>query len=324
MSISFQGLVADAAAQGAITASDILALRQTVWTDNSISAEEAEAILAINTGITDPDAGWTDFFVEALTQWLVHAQDPRGYVDEAQGGWLLDRIDRGGRVETMAEIELLVHLLEAATSTPQSLRAYALAQVEKAVMDGNGPTRAGGTLEPGKVTAGEAQLLRRMIFASGGDGPASVSVEEAELLFRIKNASLGADNAPEWKQLFVQGVGNYLEGCRNLAPLSRAREAELETFVESRDEGVGGFLSRMFRSSPDMQGAKVYLQGGEMAPERLGSTLAAMADTDAAITSGEQAWIDARIQADGTIDPYEQALLDFLREDRLAIGMGRW
>lgn len=90
-------------------------------------------------------------------------------------------------------------LLEVAVAAPASLRNYALAQVEAAVMTSRGPTRDGGELVLNSITAAEVALLRRIIFAAAGDGPASVSRAEADILFRIKDATLGAANDADWQ-----------------------------------------------------------------------------------------------------------------------------
>src|SRR5690606_30862055 len=99
------------------------------------------------------------------------------------------------------------------------------------------------------------KVLRRAIFAAGGDRPAAVSRDEAEMLFRLKDATLGADNTPAWKQLFVQGVGNYLQGYVSLsAQLTRERAAELEAFMNDADSSVGRFFGRMAKSAPNALG----------------------------------------------------------------------
>jgi hypothetical protein len=74
-----------------------------------------------------------------------------------------------------------------------------------------------------------------VIFASGGDRPAAVSQREAEMLFRLKDATLGADNAAEWQRLFVQGVGNYLQGWQGAKGLTREFVDELLA-IEKVDE----------------------------------------------------------------------------------------
>lgn len=314
MSMQFPDLPRQGATPTAITADDILALRRSIWQDGKIAPAEAESLLAMNATIAAPGREWIDFFVEALSVWLVDQQDPRGYVDGPQADWLIERLPRAGA----AEIELLVHVLEKALSAPDHLRRFALDQVEKSVIEGD---RC--------VTAQEAALLRRLIFASGGDGPASVAQSEAEALFRIKDACLAADNAPEWQRLFAQGVGNYLQGCPNFAATSREREQQLETFMNSPEPGLFGFMRRMGHHAPapsadDLRAEHIGVDPDqaisfaghkfnlESDAELLGHDLEAAARTAAAIDGNEQSWLDGHIQADGTVDRYEQALLDFL------------
>ena len=309
MSMQFR----DVTATGSITPEDILALRRSVWSNGLIDAGEAEQILAINAANREPCAEWTDFFVEALSVWLIDQQEPRGYVDDAQAEWLIARLDRGSGVETMAELELLVRVLEKATSAPARLRQFALAQTERAVLEARWPTRDGAMLEPGRVTAGEARLLRRLIFAAGSDRPAAVSQAEAEMLFRIKDATRDADNAPEWRQLFVQGVGNHLQASGGAEPLARERERELERFIAAPAGGLGSFIGRMARVHPNglTTATRDVLSFGRKPVTR---DWEGEAERAAAIDPGEQSWLDGQVQADGEIDAYEQALMDFLKD----------
>ena len=190
-------------------------------------AVQNHAIFALNDRLSTPSREWIEFFVEAIGAMLIEQSNPRGYVSPEAADWLIARIEADGQPASAAELELLVHLAERASAEPTRLKAFALAQLEAAVLTGSGPTRDGERLDPGCINAAEAKLLRRLIFASGGDGPACVSKGEAELLFRLKDATLNAANAPEWQQLFVQGVGNYLQGMAGAEAPSAAREAEL-------------------------------------------------------------------------------------------------
>ncbi|HLS80390.1 MAG TPA: hypothetical protein VK025_03200, partial [Steroidobacter sp.] len=188
--------------------------------------------MTLNDALAARSAEWCDFFVEAIGEFVINGSEPKGYVSDDNARWLMARLDRDGRLDSMAELELLVRVLERAANAPETLKTYALAQIEKAVLTGTGPTRSGGELAPNCVSDAEARLLRRVLFAAGGDGPAAVSRAEAELLFRLKDASRGAANGPEWKRLFVQGVGNHLMGYVSpTAQLDRARAGELESFV---------------------------------------------------------------------------------------------
>ncbi len=312
MTINFPELARQAAADGAITAEEVLALRRAAWPDGRIDQTEAEAILAINDVVAEKSAAWTDFLVEAVGEFVLNGAEPKGYVADKTADWLIARLDQDGRLDSVAELELLVRVLEKALGTPDRLKDYALAQIERAVLTGEGPTRDGGTLSAGSITEAECKLLRRVIFASGGDRPSAVSQREAEMLFRLKDASLGAPNAAEWQRLFVQGLGNYLQGWTGGRPLSRNRAAELETFMNDHSHGLGSFFGRMSQvGARDIASAARDVLGGSKPVAR---DYAGEADSEAALTSPEKAWLDGRIEADGRLDPLEEALLAFLAE----------
>lgn len=309
MGVQFGELAQKIGADGAITGEDVLALRRAAWPDGRISQDEAEAIFALNRQLALRSAEWVDFLVEALGEYVVNQRAPAGYVDAENADWLMGQIDADGKLGSMAELELLVRVFERAKNVPLALKDYALRQMERAVLHGTGPTRDGGQLEAGNVNATEARLLRRAIFAPASERPAAVGRKEAEMLFRLKDAALGADNAPEWKRLFVQGIANYLQGYSDEnAQISRERAAELQAFIADSKASVGTFLSRMAKASPNAFG-KVF-GGKDNQPSREENVAEAHA-----ITGTERAWLDTRIEADGRIDDYEQALLDFLAED---------
>lgn len=314
MSMHFREIAEQVAADGVISAEEILTLRAAGWADGKMDPEEAEALFLANDALLEPSEDWCDFFVAALREFIVNTVEPRGYVDQIMADELVSRIDRDGRVGSMAELELLVRVLETATSVPASLKDYALRQVEDAALTGEGPTRA-GSLDPKGINEAECQILRRMIFAAGGDRPAAVSRAEAEMLFRIKDATLYDANAPEWETLFVQGVANFLLGFGGHEPLSRERAAELERFMNSGGSGIGGFLKRMMGADVDDQidtGFGSLLSIASKTPE---------ADADdeveaaARLDEAEELWLLDHIDADEELDPLEKALLQFIAEE---------
>ena len=313
MTLHFHALAAQTAEDNAISADEIRALRRAAWPDGKIDPEEAEAIFILNDQIASPTLEWSDFFVEALVEFIVNTTEPRGYVSDENARWLMERIAHDAKVCSLTELELVVRVLGKAQSTPEALRIFALELLEQAVLTGEGPTRAGSNLQPGCITEIECALIRRAIFASGSDRPAAVSQREAELLFRLKDATLGAANAPEWAHLFVQGVGNYLQGWQSAKGLSRERAAELETFMNDRTSNLGGFFKRMATTNANGFGQAVRDIGfGRRQPERDFSDETAR---DHAITDSERLWLSARIDADDKVDALEHALLRFLDED---------
>jgi hypothetical protein len=309
MSVHFGELAKKIGADGAVTGEDVLALRREAWPDGRISQAEAEAIFALNGQLATKSDEWVDFFVEAVGEYVVNQRAPAGYVDAENATWLMEQIDADGELGSMAEVELLVRVFERAQNVPCALKDYAISQIELAVLEGTGPTRGGGKLEAGNVNATEAKLLRRAIFAPASERPAAVGRKEADMLFRLKDATLGADNAPEWKQLFVQGVANYLQGYSDAnAQISRERASELQAFMNDTTVSVGGFLGKMAKESPNVFG-KVF---GKKAAQPSREEGVAEAHE---VTHSEREWLDARIEANGQVDEYERALLDFLAED---------
>jgi hypothetical protein len=308
MTAPFSDLAAGVKARATITAEDTLAMRRAVWPDGKIDPAEADAIFDVNTSVKGSAADWVDFFAEAISTYIVRQQAPVGYVDDAKSNWLMARIDTDGRVDSLGELTLLVKILEDATNVPETLKAYALRQIEQVVLTGSGPTRDGGSLDPGSINATEVKLLRRMLFAQASDGPASISRAEAEMLFRIKDATIGSDNAPEWKTLFVQAVGNHLMAHNLYHPLAREQAAHLDAFMNDAHSSVGGFLGRMLRSSPAQGFGDVFAKHETVDED------AAIA-ADKAIDAGEEAWLKAEINADATLDPLEEALLAFVAEE---------
>ena len=309
MSVHFGELAKKVGANGTVSAEEILVLRREAWPDGRISQAEAEAIFALDRQLESKSSEWVDFFVEALGEYVVNQRAPAGYVDRENAAWLMMQIDHEGSLCSMSEVELLVRVFERASNVPQALKDYAISQMELAVLEGTGPTRDGGQLAAGNVTTAEVKLLRRAIFAPASERPAAVGRKEAEMLFRLKDATLEADNAPEWQQLFVQGVANYLQGYSDSnAQISHERAQELEHFMNESRSSVGGFLGRMAKASPAAFGQ--VFRRRDNGTSRLEDVVAAEA-----VTHAEREWLDAQIDADGRVDAYERALLDFLAED---------
>ena len=314
MSMQFRDLAEQVKAGGTISADEILGLRREGWSDGKLDLAEAEALFAANDSLTEVTPEWVSFFVAALTEFVVNGGDPHGYVDDAKADWLAMHIDHDGKLETIAELELLVRIMETAIRVPPEMRSYALEQIEQAVLHGAGPTRGDGALLSGCIGPSECALLRRMIFAAGGDRPAAVSKAEAEMLFRIKNASLEGDNAPEWELLFVQGVANFLMGFAGNEPLSHERAVELETFMTSPGGGIGKFFANLARADVGTGFGSLLSLGGSSHGDQDERDIDAEVEAALAITDEESSWLHTQLEADDQLDPYEKALLAFIAE----------
>lgn len=282
---------------------DIKDLRRKFWADGMITPDEAERLFAENAGANPADTAWTDFFVEAVIEYLIQRGEPKGYVTDADADWLIARLEADGRLDSTHELEALVHLFERAERVPDRLRGYGIAQIEQAVLTGAGPTRSGGDLDPGGVNANECALLRRMLFSVGGEAPARVSRSEAETLLRIKDVSLGKANAPEWKDLFVQALANHLITDAAQPELDRATAVRLDRFMSDHRVQVGRFVMHMVGAALHPSRIRDALEDPAAPPPAPGA---------GGFTPDERSWLKAKVVADHNVDEYEQALLDRL------------
>ncbi|MEM6474567.1 MAG: hypothetical protein AAF687_00215 [Pseudomonadota bacterium] len=312
MTQHFTDLARRAAADGHVCAQEVLALRRQGWDDGVITRDEAEALFAINNVIGSSDIEWVDFFVEAIVHFVLNGTEPKYQCDDSEAAWLIVQIDHDGMVESMAELEVITRIIERAENVPLRLKDYAIAQIENEVFSGVGPTRCGGELSDAHITSAEANILRRVIFGSGGHGPASVSQSEAEMLFRLKDKTLDSQNAPEWEKLFLDGAANYLKGFTfQNAQLDHSRMKQLEEFMDDNQANVGRFIGRVVREMPQVANnfGKVFGRK-QSAP-----TIAEQADAGEAVTAQENAWLNAMIEKDGELDDLERRLLKRLSEE---------
>lgn len=308
MSFSFSDFSSSLEAGGAISPRDVLAIRRAVWPDGVVARAEAETLFQFHRLARLTSLEWCDFFIEAIADSVLNATEPRGYVDEDSAQWLIGQLERDGHPIGAVEVELVVKIVEKALNAPASLKSWALAQIERSVLTGEGPTRQDGDVRPGVVDEAEVGWLRRLVFASGGDGALVVSQAEAEMLWRIKDRTLGAANAPGWPKLFVQAVGNHLMAWSSYRPLERSEAARLENFMNDRRSDVLGFLSRMRR--PDFEGAAKIFEPGRSAQDHEAAVRAA-----ASITPSENVWLEFNAARDRKRDELEEALLRFLDEE---------
>jgi hypothetical protein len=307
MTTQFIAVAQAAVADGRITAEELLSLRREGWGDGIITRAEAEALFAVNNALNDRTPEWCDFFVEAIGEFVLNGTPPRLQCSLEEAEWLIGQIDHDGVVESMVELETMVRILERAENTPDRLKNYVLDVVEREVLTGAGPTRCGGALAATHISAAECRIIRRVIFASGGHGPAAVTRWDAELLFRLKDATLAEENAAEWDDLFIDGVANFLKGfVLPNAQVSHERKRELEAFVADSSVNVGRFMGRVAREAPQVMNHFGRVFGKKQAA---GTDFEALAAAGEVVTDYESEWLEKMVAADGEVDELESRLI---------------
>lgn len=307
--------VADIASRKRITPLDVLELRQLIFRDGVVACEEAEALFALDEACTERCPEWVAFFVEAVTDYIVHQEKPSGYVTAKNAEWLINAISHDGKVDSLTELELLVRVLEQAKFSTERLVAFAMKQVKHAIVDRQGPLIQGGDLVPGVIEKAEVDLLRRMLYAFGGDGNVAVTRAEAEVLFEINDRVAGARNDASWNDLFVKAVANFVMCASGYQAPTREEALRQENFLDRADADIGGFMARMAST-----GGREMLSAYRLSVDIDADWEARNQWNDACARRAERTdnvearWLAERIGKDGRLQENELALVRFIKQ----------
>jgi len=299
-----------------LTDDDVLALRRGVYEDGKISIAEADGLFELADTVRVKPDEFGEFFMEAMTDFLVRQTLPYGYVDDANATWLITRISTDGVVETMTELRLLVNVLKTAKDSTDRLVSFALAQIKHGVLHGSGVIGRGRSLEAGKITEVDVELLRNIIYACGGDRHIAVSRTEAEVLFDLNDATRGVDNAPQWQDLFVKAIANYLMFLSTYETPDRDEALRRERWLTSRgDLSLGNMLRKVkFKDvMAQLTGRAAKEEAEEL--DRATSVQNTAVRRAENIDPEEAAWLSSRIGRDGDFDANERALMAFLEAE---------
>ncbi|MEM9999965.1 MAG: hypothetical protein AAF940_03695 [Pseudomonadota bacterium] len=299
-----------------VTAEDVLVLRRDVYRDGVSERAEAEALFAIDRACRDRCPEWDVFMVEAVTDYLVETEAPHGYISNDNAQWLIRAISTDGIVDTRTEIELLIKVLERAKHSPAVLSAFALQQVAEVVVNGEGALAKGRQAQAGVVTAVDVEMMRRVLYAFGGDQQAMVTREEAEVLFDINDATADADNDPAWADLFTKAIGFSLLASFGYTMPTRDEALARDAWLNDTDVNVAGFFGRMFAGGLREMRKQI---GTDTRVETAFAERNARFETDnkiaEAVTAEEAHWLVERIGRDGKLHDNERQLLQFIAQE---------
>lgn len=295
-----------------ISDDDVLAMRREVYPDGAVQPQEAEWLFELANQCSEQSTAWMQFFEEAITDYVVHQADPEGYVTDENADWLIAHVSHNGKVATSVELEMLVHVLEEAEQSPERLIRFAMEQVKQGVLTGSGPTRAGVDLLPFRIGAGEVDLLRRMLYAFGGEGHSAITRAEADMLFDINDAVGSADNHPSWSDLFVKAIANYLMAASGYTPPSREEALRLEEWEDDDRVSTVDFFSRALAGG--LRGILAAYSKDTAWDERLKAEQDDIERSEV-ITDDEAKWLIDRINRSGGMQENERQLLHFIAQE---------
>ncbi|MGD9921929.1 MAG: hypothetical protein AB7V13_10835, partial [Pseudorhodoplanes sp.] len=230
---------------------------------------------------------------------------PSGYVSEDNAAWLMHRIARSGHVDTDCELELLIKVLERAQKSPVALVRFALEQVKIGVVTGAGPVGARRKCNVGTVEDHETELVRRILYAFGGDGNIAVTLPEAEVLFDINDETEHSLNDPSWSDLFVKARANFLMAGSGYQVPTRQEALRREAWLTAPPAGVADFMGRMVSGGLEAVWDAYQEPAGDAASADRWSRARASDD--------EILWAANRIGRGGHLHENEMVLINFLK-----------
>ena len=308
--------IAAIASRSRITADDVLFLRRMVYADGLSSRHEVENLFALDDACTTRDPSWTHFLVESVCDYIVHQEQPAGYVSDYNARWLMALVMKNGVVEGDTELELLLKVIETAKSVPAELLRFAFDQVRLAVITGVGPLAFGKQLEKGRITREETDLVRRVLYAMGSDGNVAVTRAEAEMLFELNDASVDSMNDPSWNELFIKAVANHVMAVSGYNLGSREDALRHEAFLDDRTSMFSGVFGKMLSGGvaaiADAWNSNNSVEDRFAEANRDREIASAEAEK---VSQDEAAWVAARIGRDGRMHDNERQLIAFLKAE---------
>jgi hypothetical protein len=307
--------IGDICQRGSVKDADVARLRRAFARESCLSANDVEALFRIQDACPVQDPAWAEFFIETVTDYIVHETEPSGYLTYEQAAWLIARISSNGRVRAKTEFDLLLSVLQKSRWAPLSLVQFALGQVRDAVVAGTGPLRAGGVLEPGRITAAEVERTRSILCAYGADGPVAITRTEAEILFAINTAVCSAESSvladeSGWSDLFIKAIASAVMAASGYAVPSRNDIFQRTTDALDRGGGPG----REWGSGPGGRGPRgLFGSYRSQSPEE--RALQSLERQRVEIITGEPVpevdarWLAERLGSLGPVGRNEQMLL---------------
>lgn len=298
------------------TGDDALSLRRAIYGRGDPNLDDLEMLIAKGRA-EGADPEFAALLCDVATDVFVHQVDPEGYVTESAAFWLIARLSEGGGLACHAEFQMLKALIGHAVSVPPALTAFAVREVEKAILSGRRDGLGGVDHPAGVVASEDVETLRALAFAPTQGSSLHVDRATAEALFDIAHATANGPNAPEFADFFAKAVGNYLMGAPFLG--TPDREAVLKEEAElDRPSGLGAFFAAM-AGGPTRRGTADALEsiGAEEEDEDAAINDATDRRLAAASHIGEEdaRWILAHLQRGGALSDAERRLLGFLKSE---------
>ena len=199
MTKSLKEFAKDILEDGVIDAQEVQCIQKRIYEDNVIDREEADFLFELNDGASGAanDPLWKELFVKALTDHVTKDVQSPGIVDEDEANYLIEKIKGDNKVDDV-ELALLINITSTAKECHESFNAFVLKSLKDAI------------LEDGIIDDDEVEMIKKVIYGTGGGAGEGIDRAEADFLFDLNDATSGKDNSSLWKDLFVEAISKHV------------------------------------------------------------------------------------------------------------------
>jgi|SaaInl8_200m_RNA_FD_contig_123_8634_length_3055_multi_8_in_0_out_2_4 hypothetical protein len=198
MTKALDELASDILEDGIIDAEEVQQIKKRLYEDGIIDRDEADFLFKVNDGASGAnDPSWKELFVEALTDHVTKDEQSPGVVDSDEAAYLIEKIKGDGKVDDV-ELALLVNITATARECHESLNKFIIESLKTAI------------LEDGIIDDNEVEMIKKVIYGTGGGAGEKVDRSEADFLFELNDAASGKENASGWKDLFVEALSKHV------------------------------------------------------------------------------------------------------------------
>jgi hypothetical protein len=296
-----------------------LQVREAIYSHDQLTPSDMDLVFSTaRKAGHQPCPEWTAVFCDALTDYMVHQNDPRDYIPQDKADWLTARLANDGGICARTEFAMLIDVMTHALGVPTSLSTFALNEIKAAIINGRRDAITGEDHPAGVVTKADVEALRAVLYAAKTGTAGHVTRDEAEVLFEIAHATSRAD--PAFDELFARAIGNYLMAI-NLHVPDAAEALHFEKWLDEKED-LRGFWSRMFHRPPTMNSFNVFASPADAYEADLVRQDAidrSLLDERAKIADSDAAWVVAHLTRGGELSSAEKRLLQFLDAQALSI-----
>jgi len=301
----------------ALAPATALQVRKSIYSHDPLTPADMDLVFRTAQKSTGDDSiEWTNLFSEAVTDYVVHQNEPADYIPQEKADWLVAKLRETGGIATASEFAMLIDMMKSALGVPPSLSAFALREIETAIVSGHHSAIGGEDHAAGTVTKADVEALRSVLYAATTGSVGHVTREEAEALFDIAHATAHGTCDPAFDDLFARAVGNYLMAICWHEP-TRNEMLHRDQWLNER-ESLGGFFSRMLMPGP----SETYRELMKSPLERADEDMAVLERQDDAaraeseqITGAEADWVIAHLTRQGPLTSAETRLLKWLGDE---------